>query len=259
MKVKRQAQLNNYITQHGICSYKELMTHFDVSPSTIRRDIEQLVILGAIEKRHGGVVARSIEQSDITTSTQNLSPATITNDSKDAIARKASYLVNDNEVIFLGSGSTVAYMVPYLKDRHGITIISNNLLVITAAAHYNLTSMIIGGTLNSETMSVVGFQSLAQLRTLNVNKAFIGCNGITLSGCITNTSEAEAHIKREVMKISNKCYLLTEHSKFDQMALYTFADLRDFTATITDQYPSHEFMDMYQHIGQEIIIASPVC
>lgn len=258
MKAKRLAQIGSYVAQHGICSYEELMKQFEVSPSTIRRDIEQLLQAGVVQKAHGGILAMHPESGEANTPELPLPPARTEQEAaKEAIAKEASRLVENNDVVFLGSGSTVAYMVPYLKNRQGVTVISNNLLVINAAIHYSMTTMIIGGTLNSDTQSIVGLQSVMQLQSLNVNKAFIGCNGITMNGCITNISEVEANIKREAMRISGASYLLTEHSKFGKMALYTFADLKDFTATITDQPPAQEFLDTYKRLGQALILARP--
>lgn len=270
MKAKRLAQIGSYVAQHGICSYEELMKQFEVSPSTIRRDIDQLLQAGMVQKAHGGILAvrtgtvesgvsEALLPPDASFPPDTLLPParTAAEAAKKAIAEAASRLVENNDVVFLGSGSTVAYMVPHLKKRLGVTVISNNLLVINAAIRYSLTTMIIGGTLNSDTQSIVGLQSVMQLQSLNVNKAFIGCNGITMNGCITNTSEVEANIKREAMRISGANYLLTEHSKFGKMALYTFADLKDFTATITDQPPAQEFLDTYKRLGQELILARP--
>ena len=79
---------------------------------------------------------------------------------KQIIGKKASQLIKENDIVFLGSGITVASMLVYLQDRHDIYIITNNLWVINEAQRYSLRTMVIGGNLNVDTWSFVGTQSI---------------------------------------------------------------------------------------------------
>lgn len=256
IKAKRMAQILNYISRAGICSYEELSEHFQVSSSTIRRDIDELVRSNAITKTHAGVIAiDAAEQGQLAGAQMNgCFPGT--GDRKADIARRASQFVEDNDIIFLGSGMTVACMVPFLKGRRGLYIITNNLLVLNEVRRYSLNAMVVGGNLNNDTMSIVGIQSIRQMQGLNANKAFIGCNGVTLSCSVTNVSEMEADIKKSAMSISDECFLLTESQKFGKMSLHTFASLNDFKAIITDCTPSKEFLDVFQRIDCQLIVSN---
>ena len=257
MKAKRLAEILNYVSQKGICSYEELCDYYKMSVSTIRRDIAELIQSGAMSKTHGGVIAAQTMDGAVSYLDQlkmSASPFMMDN-KKRMIAQRASQLVEDNDIIFLGSGTTVACMVSCLKDRRGLFIITNNLLVLNEAQRYSLNTMVIGGNLNIDTMSIVGIQSIKQIHTLNANKAFLGCNGITLSCSVTNVSEVEADIKKEAMTISDESYLLTDSLKFGKMSLHTFAGLDEFHGTITDTPPSQEFLDVFQRINQRLMIA----
>lgn len=264
MKAKRLSQIYAYVSQVGICSYDELIAYFNVSPSTIRRDIDELVQSNALVKKRGGVMVAGTDELSLVGTAQppaapvvSVPPTLPLNDTdnKIAIARKASQFVQDHDIIFLGSGTTVAHMVPFLANKKGLYIITNNLLVLNEIKHHSIQAMVIGGNLNIDTMSIVGVQSIHQLQTLNANKAFLGCNGITTSGSVTNVSELEADIKKEAMSISNECFLLTESQKFGKMSLYTFANLEEFSTTITDTAPAKEFFDVFQSIDRKFIIA----
>ena len=57
------------------------------------------------------------------------------------------------------------------------------------------------------------------------------------------------------MSISDECFLLTESHKFGKMSLYTFANLDQFSTTITDSAPAKEFFDVFQRIDRQFIIA----
>ena len=258
MKAKRLSQIHTYVSQVGICSYEELSAYCNVSPSTIRRDIEELVQAKVLVKKRGGVMAAGTDETVLSYTAQpvpTVQPVGGETENKLAIARKASQFVQDNDIIFLGSGTTVAHMVPFLTGKRGLYIITNNLLVLNEIKQHSINAMVVGGNVNIDTMSIVGIQSVRQLQTLNANKAFLGCNGITSSCSVTNVSELEADIKKEAMSISDECFLLTESSKFGKMSLYTFANLEQFSTTITDNAPPKEFFDVFQRIDRKFIIA----
>lgn len=257
MKAKRLSQIYSYVSQVGICSYEELSAYFNVSPSTIRRDIEELVTTKALIKKRGGVMAAGAAENDlacVAPPAPFVPPTFSEAENKLAIARKASQFVQDNDIIFLGSGTTVAHMLPFLTNKQGLYIITNNLLVLNEVKNYSIKAMAVGGNVNIDTMSIVGIQSIHQLRTLNANKAFLGCNGITSNCSVTNVSELEADIKKEAMSISGECFLLAESQKFGKMSLYTFANLEQFSTTITDSTPAKEFFDIFQRIDRHLII-----
>ena len=103
-------------------------------------------------------------------------------------------------------------------------------------------------------MALIGAETLQALRMYNFTKAFLGCNGITSNCSVTNVSELEADIKKEAMSISGECFLLAESQKFGKMSLYTFANLEQFSTTITDSTPAKEFFDIFQRIDRHLII-----
>ncbi len=50
---------------NGALSVRDLATTLDVSPVTVRRDLETLVRRGEVERRHGGVALRGIDDGDV--------------------------------------------------------------------------------------------------------------------------------------------------------------------------------------------------
>jgi DeoR family myo-inositol catabolism operon transcriptional repressor len=57
LKSKRISEIGEYVLSKKTVSYDELCEHFGVSKNTMRRDIEELVGRGLLEKAYGGVVA----------------------------------------------------------------------------------------------------------------------------------------------------------------------------------------------------------
>lgn len=249
MKLKRIQDIANYIQAFEICPYEELCRQFDVSLTTMRRDVEELIRLGKVEKVYGGVKAiPQVEEEEPLTSFVQYSYA------KDCMGKLASSLVEDNDIIVLGSGSTVAHMVRYLKEKKNLTVITNNLAVINEALRYHFNVVSIGGNLDRRTLSFVGTQTIKQVGELNAKKCFISCNGITEHG-ISNVTDLEADIKKAVMNISSKVILLADHEKFDVMSLYNFASLDQIDVLITDEKIAKEYTTLLQDAEVQVQIA----
>ncbi|MBR2067941.1 MAG: DeoR/GlpR transcriptional regulator, partial [Solobacterium sp.] len=216
MTLKRINSIAEYILSYDVCTYEELCEHFDVSLSTMRRDVEELIAKGIVEKTYGGIRKAENYKED----NQEHSSLFKFDYNKDKIARAASELVEDNEIIALASGTTVAHMVRYLKDKRNLTIITNNLLVLNEALRYNMNVISIGGILDRKVLSTASTQAIMQMRDLNADKCFISCNGITNKG-ISNVADLEANMKKAEIEISREVIVLTDSSKFGVTSLYT--------------------------------------
>ena len=233
MQEKRLNDILRYVAERELCSNEELCSFCDVSLSTIKRDIQTLADRGLLTRIRGG--ARVIADNMTDLPHMGFRETLHYNPCLDRIAKCASQLVSDNQIIFLGSGVTVAHMIKHLRGYRNLTVITNSIYVMQEAFQYDINVLMIGGILNRNTMSYIGIQSINQLKDLNANAAFMSCNGIALTRGITNSSEMEADIKKIAIQVSGKSILLADSEKFNKISLYTFAQMGDFTSLITDQ------------------------
>ena len=249
MKLKRLNNIVEYVRAYDLCTYEDLCKQFDVSISTIRRDIDELEKLGKIEKVFGGI--RLSEQS-----IKDANEATLFkyDYERDKIAKAASELVQDGDIIMLGSGSTVAHMVKYLKNKKGITLVTNNLAVLNETLKCDFNVISIGGNLDKKIMSFVGLNSSKQVSELNANKCFLSCNGVNLQS-VSNVADLEADLKRTEIRISDKTILLADHSKFDKMSLYKFASMSEIDYIITNKKPDKEYEEVCKKNNCTLIVA----
>ena len=247
MKLKRIQAITEYIKALDVCTYEELTREFDVSMTTMRRDIDTLEKMGKVKKVYGGIKAIPQEEEEESALFRY-------EYGKDRIGRLAATLVNDNDIIVLGSGSTAAHMVRYLREKKGLTVITNNLSVMNEAVRYGFALVSIGGNLDRRTLSFVGTQSTKQMSELNADKCFLSCNGITPHG-ISNVADLEADMKKETMKISGKVYLLADHFKFGVTSLYSFAKLGDLDGIVTDKALPKEFTETLKEEDVTLYVA----
>ena len=255
MQEKRYNDIVRYVREHEVCTYEELCSHCDVSLSTVKRDVQYLENEGILQRIRGGA---KMPQSDL----KEISHASNIRSLRyqpnlDAIAKKAATLVSDNDIIFLGSGVTVAHMVRHLRGHKDLTVITNSIYVMQEAFQYDIGVMMIGGMLNRSTMSYAGIQSVNQLKDLNANIAFMSCNGIALSHGITNVSEVEGDVKKVAIQISGRSILLADNEKFNKISLYTVAEISAFSTLITDIPLEEVYMQEVASSQTELIVVAP--
>ncbi|MBQ6335284.1 MAG: DeoR/GlpR transcriptional regulator [Erysipelotrichaceae bacterium] len=250
MKYDRQKEMLEYIERKGSVRNEELLDKFNISIQTLRRDLDIFEKQGQISKVYGGVVYDKKQDS-----ISSVGPVSKRNESfteeKEYVGKLAASLVEDGDVIFIDSGSTVYRMLHYMKDLKNVTVISHCLDVMNELRYMpNLTGICVGGVIQQEYGTFIVDSSFYPY---NYNKAFISTVGISTSKSLTNTNLYEGAMKRHVISQSNASYIVADHSKFDLVAYNHFADFSGIKAIITDQRPSEKYMNFFESRQIEII------
>lgn len=253
MKIQRIQEIEKYIRENESCTLEHLCAVFNVSANTMRRDINELAEKGVIKKVYGGVV---IDREG----SPNQMPLSIQipfSKERDAIAQKAASLVNDNDIILIGSGTTTYNMIRHLKTKKNITVVTNNILVIMEALSYNnFRLVVVGGDVYRDTNSIVSLEAINSLEKLNVHKVFLGINGLAINSGFTNSSSIEAEIKKMMVKVSSQTIILADHTKFGVVSLYTFLDFGKVDILITDQQPQQQYIDCFNQNKIQLIVTT---
>lgn len=247
MRVKRLEQINEYIAKNKSVSMNQLCKEFGVSMNTIRRDIDTLTSNGSVIKVYGGVIANLNEQGH----TSELRPFSERNSSNNneklMISQKASTYVQDNDIIFLDSGTTTINMIPYLKNIRNLTVITYSIPALAKLLDYDGIKVIsLPGLLLRGTASLTGSHAISYLSTFNITKAFMACTGVSLSRQVTNATFEEYEIKQTALKQSEQHFLLADHDKFGSAGIMTYSDITNMDYIITDHTPSPEYMEYFE-------------
>ncbi|MGL4383510.1 MAG: DeoR/GlpR family DNA-binding transcription regulator [Bacilli bacterium] len=233
MRINRLDQIEQYVKDNKSAKLDDLCIIFKVSKNTIRRDIDVLVQRGSIKKVYGGVINISDDAKIIPFKTR------IDKDYefKCLAAKKAAMLIEEDDVIFIDSGSTTVLILDYIKAQH-ITIITHNVEVLSKAFnHSDIDVIMLPGKLNRDTNSIADVTTVEELLSYNINKAFIASSGLSLNNGVTNFYLQEAEIKKGALKKSITKILVVDHTKFDNASLVTFAQINDFDYVISDEIP----------------------
>lgn len=244
MRMNRLNEMEQYILMHKAASLPELATQFNVSTNTVRRDVSALISRGRISKVYGGVSANEIvDPLPFTERAIKNSPE------KQIIGELAAQLVPNRGAIFLDSGSTTPYILPYIAEREGITIITHSLNVMFEAAKYpSLKILSLGGVFNHTTSSftdgLYGF-----LDKIHLQAVFMAASAVSLKWGVGCNTYEEFKIKEEITRNSDNIILMADHSKFDMIACYAFCRFSALSAIVTDTVPQKHYVDAMSNNG----------
>ena len=225
-----------HVKARKTCSTKELMDKFGVSSATIHRDIAALEEGGAVERVRGGIVFRA--GADTRGSAATYGERMVANRAaKVEIAKKAAALVEEDDILFLDSSTTV-YELGALLTRGGfqrLTIVTNALPVMHLFPEMptNWALVGLGGNYDPQLNSLLGAATLDELSRLNITKAFVSAFGLDAKVATTN-HERQSELLSKVLEVSDKAILAIDGTKAGRRGLYRFASRADFAAIVTD-------------------------
>ncbi len=229
MRVDRLSKMTEYINSHGSVTMEELCETFNVSLNTVRRDINSLLETGTIKKVYGGVTSnktRALRLYNDRASSNLLA--------KEKIGKAAAALIQDNDIVFVDSGTTACEMIPYISAKN-VTIFTASLPVLERAIpKENLAIILLPGRFSSETNSINGADAAEYLKRFNIQKAFMSASGFLPEKGATHAALEESPIKDAALQQSDIAYLLIDASKFGVSTLINYASTDCFSAIITD-------------------------
>ena len=230
-------QILAYLKARKSCTLKELMDAFDVSSATIHRDVAILAKRDAVERVRGGLIYNETPAPSGNAAAYQERVVT-RRPEKIMVAQKALHVIEEGDIIFLDSSTTVyelALLLTHGEFDH-LTIITNAIPVMHLfrkfPAHWSLIGL--GGNYDPQLNSILGISALEQLARYNLTKAFVSGFGLDDKTATTN-HEHQAEILRKVLDAADRRYLLIDHTKFGRKGLYRIAARGGFDAIISDR------------------------
>jgi ribose transport system substrate-binding protein len=203
-----------------------------VTEGTIRNDLNALSKEGLLERVWGGGVPVD-EYPALNEAFAGR--MTAQESAKQRIARWAAELVEDGDTIILDASTTVYFMMRFLKDLHGLTVITNGIETgRRLAKNASNTVILLGGQLNANGVPVTTLVSDQFLKDLHIKRAFVSCSGFTLMAGLTEPDIREAQIKSNMIAAAESVVALVDSSKFGRSSVAPFARLDQIYRLFTD-------------------------
>ena len=254
MQKERRNQILAMLHRQGMVKIPELAKAFDVSVITIRRDLDELVRAGQVQKVYGGAVLapQAIREPEA----QRLFHARLAQNHREKrlIGMAAAKLVKDGETIILDIGTTPLEVAKHLGEYDDLTILTNSLPILNQLADTHLNVYSLGGKLRGNELALHGSLAFKALNDFCVDKAFIGAGGITLENGITDHNLDSAELCAAIASRSRQTILVADSSKFGKDASVIIGPLTCVETIITDSGIPEGYAEGIRKAGVELII-----
>ncbi len=248
LQERRQLILDE-LKREGRVSVKTLSEKLSVSEVTIRQDLRALEDEGLLERTYGGAVIRSPTptSAELSFDTRRRKHRA----QKDVIGRAAAALVRDGFGIAIDASTTTFALTPYLKRYDSLTIVTNSLIIAEQFLDAPRVSVVLpAGRLRRDSVSLVGRPDT--LPDINLNIGFFGARGISFETGITELNPEEAEMKRAMMARCRTNVIVVDGTKWEQVAPYTYASVRDVSRVVTTTEAPIEAVEQLRSVGVQV-------
>ena len=151
------------------------------------------------------------------------------------IAIKAATLVEPGDVVLVDGGPIAKYLAEELKQKKGITVITNSVVVFDALNRTpGITLISTGGAVRYSSQVLVGPTAEGALKELRADKLFLMISGITLGFGLYHHTFSEVTIKQAMIRSAREVIVLADHTAFGAEVGIQVAPLEVAHKLITD-------------------------
>lgn len=247
---ERESRIVAMVKQHGFVSIDDLAELLSISPGVVRKELAILEKAGEVERCRGGATLPNVDNGDKVVAERRQDNT----DAKVAMAKQAGKHVLDEGTYFLDSSSTVEALIPYLKKRKSITIVTNSVYAAGMLAEIGIKTYLACGLVNGDSSSTYGYDAIDYLKGFYCDGFIFSCRGITMDGPGEGNVETQ-RIKRIMLENSSNHILVVDHTKFGVSLLTSICSLNEVDVIITDEKPGEAYMKAFEAAGVELIIA----
>lgn len=226
----RHAEIIQMAKDNGRVLVDDLASHFNVTPQTIRKDLNDLCEQRLLSRIHGGALFPSgIENMEYEARRK------IAADEKDAIGRAAAKLIPDNASLFINIGTTTEAVSTALLDHEGLMVITNNINVANRMRVYpSIEVVIAGGVVRGSDGGIVGEAAVDFIRQFKVDYAVIGSSAIDHDGALLDFDFREVKVAQAIIANARHVILVADRTKFERTAPVRIGHLSQVDTFITD-------------------------
>lgn len=247
LKAERHSKILELVNEKSFMTVDEISTILSVSKMTIRRDVNELDSENKLIRVYGGAQKIDVKDKEYSTSEK----IDKFKEEKEYIGERMNHLISDNDVIYLGAGTTILYSLSKINKKN-LFIITNSLLAFNYLnEHTDYRLILTGGEFNSNTEEFIGDVAERAFDNLNIDIAFAATNGI-YNNNITTSNALEGSIQRKAFEHSKEIYVVADSTKFNVSDFYTFYNVDQLTAIITDNKISQNNLKHYSNFSKII-------
>ena len=226
-QTERQKKILEIVSQANRIEVAKLAERIGVSKVTLRADLNRLVEKGIIVHEKGEVFPGSSDDIN--------NRLSYNYDTKQKIARAACCLVQDGETVMIEYGSCCTILAEELTvNRRGVRIITNSSFIALYVRRLPQARIVLlGGDYQNDSQVMVGPIARLCVQGFNVDKLFIGTDGISENG-FTGKDHLRSEIVRDMAKQAQEVIILTESEKFLKQGIVPLLPFSSISRVFTD-------------------------
>ncbi len=224
-----------------------LSNELSVSDVTIRRDLEKLENESFLTRSHGGAILN--EYLNVIDS-QLILPLDTTNaHEKQTIGKLCSHMVNDNDTIILGPGTTSRYIAKNLDNKKNIKVVTTDILVAAELIKLSATSdikvVLTGGDVEASNYQLVGRIAEKAFDNFYVNIAFVEVDGVSFDRGYSVSSVEKGFIIKAIASVSKDVVAVCDYTKFNDISFSPLGPVNMFKKVVSNEQTPTEFKEYY--------------
>ncbi len=209
---------------------EDLAARFEVTPQTIRKDLNDLCEQRLLSRIHGGAKLPSGVANFEYQDRRRIAAL-----EKTAIGKAAAALIPNHSSLFINIGTTTEAVSEALLDHAGLMAITNNINVANRLRVYTKFEVVMaGGVVRSTDGGIVGETAVDFIRQFKVDHAVIGTSAIDDDGALLDFDIREVKVAQAIIENARNVILVADSTKFERKAPVRIAHISQVNTFVTD-------------------------
>ncbi|MFD5325803.1 DeoR/GlpR family DNA-binding transcription regulator [Streptomyces sp. NPDC127092] len=254
---ERWTRLLDALSERGSIEVGEAATLLDVSPATVRRDLEELARQQLLTRTRGGAVLSGVTY-DLPLRYKTARKA----DEKQRIARAAAALVPPGAVVGLNGGTTTSEVARELATRPdlaehaaatALTIVTNAVNIANElAVRPYVKTVVTGGVARPQSYELTGPLAAAVLQGLSLDYAILGVNAVDPGFGASTHDEGEASANRAMAERADRVVVVADSTKLGRRAFARVCTITEIDVLVTDHDAPDELVEQLTSQGVDV-------
>ena len=231
-KNEREQEILKILSGESYATVKQLSQWLYTSESSIRRDLALLENQGMVKRSYGGVelVRNSSRVIPFSTRAHHNIAA------KKIMAQKAGSLIQDGNIVFLDQSSSAFFVAYELINKSKITIVTNNIEIISLLSQSDAEVISCGGRLSRANRNcLLGNDAHRIFSEMHADFMFFSAKSLSDDCTIYDCDREEVCIRNTMLSNAEKKVFLCDSEKFSHYSGYRQCSLKEVDYLITEK------------------------
>lgn len=231
--IERAEYILAMLEKNKVVMVADLSREMDVTEETVRKDLEKLEKQERLCRVHGGAYLNEGYGNETPVAVRGK----IMREEKALLGRRCMELIREKEAVFLDCSTTALYLAKELASSNKkLTVMTNSLAAASElAGNPSVRLIVFGGELNRDRAAFEGESVQRELEQCFIHKAFISSAGISHEAGVTDSTRAEAEIRRAVIRQAKTCILMADSTKIGRNGIYVVGGIEDIDCLVVDR------------------------